>query len=213
MNNSMWKGKIAVVTGASAGIGAAIAVELAKHGLITFGLARRAERVEALKEKLSAVDRRNLLALKCDVSDERSIIEAFSTIEKLHGGVDILINNAGVIHEGSTLDPNNSDIMRSVIDTNVMGLVFCTREAFKSMKARKSDGHIIHINSIGGHKIPVHMDYPSFGVYGASKYAVTALTEQHRQDIIREKMNVKVSVSFICDDDEWLKATQLMKLN
>lgn len=195
MNIARWKGKVAVVTGASAGIGAAIAVELAKHGLTTFGLARRVEKVEALKEQLSTIDRRNLLALKCDVSEEKSIIEAFSKIEKLHGGIDVLVNNAGVIQVGSTLDPNNSDIIRSVIDTNVMGLVFCTREAFKSMKARKTDGHIIHINSIGGHKTPVHLDYPSFGVYGASKYAVTALTEQHRQDIMREKMNVKVTVS------------------
>lgn len=106
-----------------------------------------------------------------------------------------LINNAGILSEGSTIEPNNTENMRKVFDTNVMGLIFCTREAVKSIRKRNADGHIIHINSIAGHFLPYKKEMNPYGIYGASKFAVTALAEQHRQEFMKEKLNIKVTVS------------------
>ena len=96
---------------------------------------------------------------------------------------------------GQTIDENNSENLRSVIDTNLMGLVFCTREAVKSIKERNVDGHIIHINSIAGHFLPYNKEGDSYGIYSASKFAVTAMAESHRQEFMRNKLNIKVTVS------------------
>lgn len=90
-----WEGKIAVVTGASSGIGAAIAVGLAKSGLIVIGLARRANKVEDLKKGLAGASGQ-LHAFECDVANYESVKSAFSWIDKTFGGVNILVNNAGV---------------------------------------------------------------------------------------------------------------------
>jgi NADP+-dependent farnesol dehydrogenase len=88
-----WIGKIAVVTGASAGIGYAILKELAGRGMIVVGLARRDESIKDLAKSEKGV----IHVIKCDLSDETQIIEAFQWVEKNLGGVDLLVNNAGVI--------------------------------------------------------------------------------------------------------------------
>jgi NADP+-dependent farnesol dehydrogenase len=92
-----WQGKIAVVTGASAGIGSAIVVDLVKTGMVVVGLARRPDRIEALRSSVPKEVRKNLHAMKCDVSKEPQIIATFAEIEKKFGGVDVLVNNAGVL--------------------------------------------------------------------------------------------------------------------
>jgi NADP+-dependent farnesol dehydrogenase len=194
MDLSRWKNRVAVVTGASAGIGASTAIELCKHGLITIGLARRVERVEKLKVNLSSDEQKNFYAMKCDVSNEKEVIQVFAEIEKKFGGVDVLINNAGIIPTTSLLDPNNSEDIHTVMNTNVMGYIYCTREATKTIKKRGVDGHVIHINSIAGHSMPFHKDLANFGIYHTSKYGVTAIAEQHRFEFIRENLNVKVTV-------------------
>lgn len=190
-----WTNKVAVVTGASSGIGAATVVELVKAGVIVVGLARRQERIEELKKDVPESLQKNLHAIKCDVSKEEQIISTFAAIEKQFGGVDILINNAGILRETTLLDSNNSVPIREVIDTNILGLVFCTREAIRSMRERNVDGHIVHINSIAGHYIPIFNDTPSMNIYPASKHAVTALTETLRQDLNKLKLKIKVTVS------------------
>nr|CAD7404087.1 unnamed protein product [Timema cristinae] len=139
-----WLGKVALVTGASAGIGAAIAQELVKHGLKVVGLARRVEKVEKLAASLKSAPGK-LYAVKADIAKEEDIIAAFGWIKKNLGGVDILINNAGV----GTSEPLSEIGSGSwqVLDVNVKGLSIFTREALKSMKERGvNDGHIIHIN-------------------------------------------------------------------
>lgn len=141
-----WVGKIAVVTGASAGIGAATVKDLAKAGLIVIGLARRVERVEALKQEVPEFAK-NIHAYQCDVSDEHAITSAFEWIEKKFGGVHILVNNAGLTKHTTLLDPNNGPSLTEIVNTNILGLLFCTREAFKSMNKRDEDfGYIININ-------------------------------------------------------------------
>lgn len=106
-----------------------------------------------------------------------------------------LINNGGTLQTSATTENDNSDKLRAVMDTNVMGLIFCTREMGKSIRKRDVDGHIIHINSIVGHFLPIHKEFDSYGIYSASKFAVPGLSEQHRQEFIKEKLNSKVTVS------------------
>ncbi|XP_058831552.1 farnesol dehydrogenase-like [Topomyia yanbarensis] len=184
-----WVGKVAVVTGSSSGIGAATAKALVKAGMVVVGLARRVERVEALKLELKQADRDRLHAIKCDVSKEENILETFKLVEEKFGGVDVLINNAGILRETKLIEAETEKV-REVIDTNVMGLVLCSREAFKSMKKRSVDGHIVHINSIAGHMVP---NFPNLNIYPASKFAVTAITETMRHELRTEGTKVKVT--------------------
>ncbi|EDS43376.1 3-oxoacyl-[acyl-carrier-protein] reductase 1 [Culex quinquefasciatus] len=186
-----WAGKVAVVTGASSGIGAAIVKSLANAGMVVVGLARRVERVEALRNGLKdQAIRKRLHAVKCDVSKEEDILRAFRWIEEKLGGVDVLVNNAGVLRDVKLVAPGNTGDLREVIDTNVMGLILCSREAFQSMKKRSVDGHIVHINSVVGHYIP---NLPVLSIYPASKYAVTALTETMRREFLAEGTKIKVT--------------------
>ncbi|XP_058123686.1 farnesol dehydrogenase-like [Anopheles ziemanni] len=185
-----WVGKVAVVTGSSSGIGAAIAKDLAKAGLITVGLARRVERVEALKKDIPAQAAGRLHALKCDVSSEADIEATFKQIEKTFGGVDVLVNNAGIARSSNLLDQGNAADLRATLDTNVTGLVLCSQAAYRSMIARSVDGHIIHINSVAGHGIP---KIPKMNIYPASKYAVTAITETMRQELRDAGTKIKVT--------------------
>lgn len=140
-----WTGKIAVVTGASAGIGAAIVKDLAKSGVIVIGLARRVKCVEALKKEVPTFAG-NIHAYECDVSKESSILAAFQWIEKKFGGVNILVNNAGMTKHTTLLQSDNSQASTDIVNTNILGLLFCTREPYKSMSKLGDYGYIININ-------------------------------------------------------------------
>lgn len=185
-----WVGKVAVVTGSSSGIGAAIAKDLAKAGMVVVGLARRVERVEALKDDLPESAKNLLHAVKCDVSKEEDILKTFKWVEEKFGGVDVLINNAGILRQTDLLDADNTQMLREVVDTNVMGLVLCSREAYQSMKKRSVDGHIVHINSIAGHRV---VNFPKLNIYSASKHAVTAITETMRNELRTAGTKIKVT--------------------
>uniref|UniRef100_A0A182T3W7 Dehydrogenase n=1 Tax=Anopheles maculatus TaxID=74869 RepID=A0A182T3W7_9DIPT len=185
-----WQGKVAIVTGASSGIGAATVKALANAGMITFGLARRVERVEELKSELPSDVRERLHAVQCDVTKEEDILAAFRQVEEKCGGVDVLINNAGVARTVGVLDADNTQALRDVIDTNLVGLALCSREAFQSMKKRSVDGHIIHINSILGHCV---LPMGTLNVYPATKYGVTALTETMRHELRLAGTKIKVT--------------------
>lgn len=190
-----WRGKIAVVTGSSAGIGAAIAVQLTNAGMIVVGLARRTEPTEALKKQVSPSLRNNLHAARCDVSKDSDIVSIFKWIDEKFGGVDVMINNAGVVRDTKLIDTNNTQSIRETWETNVMGLVLCSREAYQSMKRRSVAGHIININSIVGHSIPYSVEaiLSSYNMYAPSKHAVTAITEVTRQELLGEKSKVKIT--------------------
>ncbi|XP_029731178.1 farnesol dehydrogenase-like [Aedes albopictus] len=185
-----WVGKVAVVTGSSSGIGAAVAKDLAKAGMVVVGLARRVECVEALKQNLPESARNRLNAFKCDVSKEEDILGTFKWIEEKFGGVDVLINNAGILPEADLLEAENTQLLRDVMDTNVMGLVLCSREAYQSMKKRSVDGHVVHINSIAGRRVP---NFPKLNIYVASKHAVTAITETMRNELRTAGTGIKVT--------------------
>ncbi|XP_052860259.1 farnesol dehydrogenase-like [Anopheles cruzii] len=186
-----WVGKVAIVTGASSGIGAATVKALASAGMITVGLARRVGRVEELKGELPTDAAGRLHAVACDITKEEDILSAFKLVEERFGGVDVLINNAGVARQGVELfTPNNTQALRDVVDTNLMGLMLCSREAFQSMKKRSVDGHIVHINSILGHKV---LAMGGVNVYPATKFGVTALTETMRNELRLAGTKIKVT--------------------
>lgn len=182
-------GKVAVVTGASAGIGAAIVEELVNNGVIVAGLARRVERIEELAKNLSG-KKGKLHAFKCDVSKEEEILSVFKEIISKLGNISILVNNAGIIRKTDLIN-GDTQAWKLIFDTNVMSYCIATREAIQNMKASGNEGHIIHINSIFGHQ--VYKGYPFTNVYGASKFAITALTEQLRLDINIEKLPVRIT--------------------
>ncbi|KAJ3660778.1 hypothetical protein Zmor_005209 [Zophobas morio] len=183
-----WKGKTAIITGTSAGIGAAIAKALVQEGLQVVGLARRVERVEELAKQLEGA-KGKLHPLKADVTKEEDILAAFDWTSKNLGPVHILINNAGIVQQ-TTLVEGETEKWKKVFDTNVLGLCVATREAVKVMKANKIDGHIIHINSIAGHSA---INIPGVNVYPASKHAVTALTETLRQELNHLGLKIRIT--------------------
>lgn len=90
-----WNGRIAVVTGASSGIGAAICTELVREGMIVCGLGRRKDKIEQLRISLFGAEGQ-LNAVECDITNEQSVKQAYTWIEKTYGGIDLLVNNAGV---------------------------------------------------------------------------------------------------------------------
>lgn len=190
-----WQNKVAVVTGGSAGIGAAIVKDLLQSGLQVVGLARRVDRVEELKKQLPSKLQKNLTALKCDVSNLKSVNEAFDKIISLFGGIDILVNNAGCMSEGKLCTADPKDI-EQVLQTNVMGVVYCTQRAFKSMKERNFNGHVVLLNSMSGHRVRCVPNYtPDNNIYAPSKFAITAITEIYRQEFQGLGTKIKVTVS------------------
>lgn len=190
-----WVGKVAVVTGASSGIGAQLVVDLANAGLKVVGLARRAELIDGLRSKLKPQFQRNLFKHKCDVGNEAEVKKAFSWIESELGGVDIYVNNAGCIRVTNIVDQDNTQMLKDVLDANLWGAIYGVREAFKSMKQRKVDGHVVLMNSVLGHSIPFFQGLPSFNIYPPAKFAITALTEVLRQEFINLGTKIKVTVS------------------
>lgn len=202
-----WTNKLAVVTGASAGIGAAIVKDLANAGINVVGLARRTDKVEQLINDLGNTSGQ-IYAYKCDVGDHESVRAAFNWIEEKFGCIHILINNAGTARNVQILDESDEVRIKlnEVIDTNFTGLVQCTREAFRLMKKSDDHGFIININSIFGHSIPM-LEF-SMNIYAPTKYAVTAVSEVLRQELIKMK-NAKVRVSV----NDFKSVKQVMKIN
>ncbi|XP_017046693.1 farnesol dehydrogenase-like [Drosophila ficusphila] len=188
-----WLNRVAVVTGASSGIGSACCKDLVAKGMVVVGLARREERLKELKESLPADQQARFHGRKCDVSVEQQVVEAFAWVDETLGGADVLVNNAGILTQSNITDADNAADMRSVLDTNVLGFVWCAREAFRSQQKRNiNDGHVVVINSVLGHKIP---NMPGFGfkMYAPSKFAVTALVEVLRQEFQEKKTQTKIT--------------------
>lgn len=191
-----WLGKVAVVTGASSGIGAAIVVDLVKAGMIVVGLARRKNRVEDLKKQIPSDAKGKLYAVKCDITKDDDIVRAFGWIVFELGGIDVLVNNAGIGKGTALLEEGNEDDLKSVMQTNVWGLIMCTKKTVEIMRRKKIvGGHVVNINSILGHHVfNFAGEEPKMNVYPASKFAVTALTEVMRQEFAYEDMKMKVTV-------------------
>jgi NADP-dependent 3-hydroxy acid dehydrogenase YdfG len=171
-----WQGRTALVTGASSGIGAAIAGRLLAEGMRVVGCSRRRDSVA---EVLAAADPggESSLAVACDVRSEASVQEAFAAARDRFGGIDVLVNNAGLGHAAPLADGLVEE-WREMLDVNVLGLCLCTREALADIRRRGGRGQIIHIGSMAGQRVP-----PGAGLYAATKHAVRALTESLRLEL------------------------------
>ncbi|XP_064618799.1 dehydrogenase/reductase SDR family member 11-like [Lineus longissimus] len=186
-----WVGRVALVTGASSGIGAEMTRTLVKRGMKVVGCDRTIEGIEAIAEELKD-EKGSVLPIQCDLRDTEQIAAMFKKIRQTDdfGGVDVCVNNAGVAYP-APLAEGDEEKWRAMLELNVLGLSVVTREAIKSMKARNvDDGHIIHMNSMSGHRVTPMADTH---FYSATKYAVTALTEGLRQELRAMKSNIRVT--------------------
>ncbi|XP_013110836.1 farnesol dehydrogenase-like [Stomoxys calcitrans] len=189
-----WQNKVAVVTGASSGIGAAIAKDFVLAGLKVVALARRLQRMEEIKQSLPQDKQSQLSIMYCNVTDPANVDKVFDQIIDEFGGIDVLVNNAGCAKSGQLVDMDLKDIT-NILHTNVLGVVHCTQRAFKSMKERNFAGHVIIVNSIAGHTVlaGLPMSVPNVNIYSPTKFAVRAITEMYRQEFHGLGTKIKIS--------------------
>lgn len=177
------KGKLVLITGASAGIGAATARFFAQSGCDLALNARRQERLENMKQELEEAYENDVKIGAFDIRD-RSACRSF--IESLSRPVDILINNAGLAKGVDAVYEADLDDWDTMIDTNIKGVLNMTRLITEPMRNR-NEGHVINIGSIAGHE-----SYPGGSVYCATKHAVKAITEATKKDL--HSTNIRVSM-------------------
>ncbi|XP_037919691.1 farnesol dehydrogenase-like isoform X2 [Hermetia illucens] len=188
-----WRDRVAVVTGASSGIGAAILTDLAKAGVIVVGLSRHPDRIRSFDLTPEAQSR--VHPVQCDVTVEEAVKDTFKWVEDNLGGTDILVNCAGVFYQGRLIDEHLTPQIKETFDVEIMGTLFCTREAFQSMQRRNFDGHVVNINSVDGHHVVnlLQFDTNFCTNYAAAKFALTAMTEVYRQEFANAGTKVKIS--------------------
>jgi len=179
---------IALITGASSGIGEATALLLAQNNLDIIITGRRLSNLKQLKEKITAETNADVIILNYDI---RSFSENKKAIESLPGPwrkIDVLINNAGLAAGFSTFQEGSIEDWERMIDTNLKGLLYISRLIIPGMIER-GKGHIVNISSIAGIET-----YPMGNVYCASKHAVQSLTKGMRIDLVKHG----IRVSSIC---------------
>ena len=177
--------KIALVTGATSGIGTATAEILAKNGYNLIITGRRSELLEGLKNELGVKYKSDVLALNFDIRDRGQTEEAIDHLPKSWRIIDVLVNNAGLAAGLAPIQEGSTDDWDQMIDTNVKGLLYITRKITPLM-IKRGGGHIINISSIAAKEA-----YENGNVYCATKHAVDALTKGMRIDLV--KHNIKVT--------------------
>jgi NADP-dependent 3-hydroxy acid dehydrogenase YdfG len=195
-----WRGKAALITGASSGIGRTTARALSKAGMRVALMARRAERLIEIKNEIETAGM-EALSLSTDLCDEAGILRAFDTVRDKWGGVDVLVNSAGIGRIAPLMSGGTEHFSR-MLQVNVLALIIATREAVKDMQARGAAGHIVHISSLSGYRVQA-----GSGMYAATKFAVRALTEGLRQELRGAKSPIRVtSVSPADTESEFMAA-------
>ena len=169
------EGKVALVTGASSGIGAATAVALAEAGAAVAIGARRQDRLDELATRLRDGGT-TVLPLDLDVTDETACRDAVRRTREELGGLDVLVNNAGVMLLGTIVGADTED-WRRMVHTNVLGLMYMTHAAIEGM-VEQGSGDVVNISSVAGRVARM-----GSGVYNASKWAVNAFSESLRQEV------------------------------
>ncbi len=178
--------KVAVVTGGTKGIGKAVAENLLKKGLKVFICARDKF---VLKRSLEHLSRFGPVDGElCDVRSETQVKMMLDECQRVFGGVDILINNAGVGVFGKTVEELSADEFRSVLETNLFGVFYTCNQVIPLMKER-GGGYIFNISSLAGQNA-----HPKMAAYNASKFALNGFSEALMQEVRHD--NIKVS--YIC---------------
>lgn len=184
MSATQLKGKTALITGATKGIGLAIARALATEDVQLGLLARSAKLLDQVAGELS--ERVSVLPLECDVANEAQVADAVASAARRFGAIDILVNNAGTYVDGPLEDSSIDDYERT-FDVNVRGLILTTRYALPYLKAR--NGNVINMASTSG-----LIGKTNQTLYCASKFAVVGFSEALQQEVASSG----VSVSYLC---------------
>lgn len=174
-NNS---GRVAVITGASSGIGAATARALAADGYRVALLARRADRLTALAEELG----NDSIAITADVTDRDTLVAAAQRVQDELGGADVLVNNAGVMLLGP-FDPDQRNDYRQMVEVNLLGAITATEVFLDQLKTGAADrgADIINVSSVAGRTARA-----GNGVYAATKWGLNGWSESLRQELLPE---------------------------
>jgi len=167
--------RIVLITGATSGIGEATARLLAANNFKLILAGRRNDRLTKLTTELSQVT--EVIALNFDVRDRSQTAQSIGSLPEEWKNIDVLVNNAGNAHGLAPIQTGEADDWDAMIDINVKGLLYVSKQVMPGMIARKA-GHILNIGSIAGKEV-----YPNGNVYCASKFAVDALTKGMRMDL------------------------------
>ena len=179
-------GKVAVVTGGTKGIGFAIAEALSRAGAKVFVCARDKGEVRRVVEDLSRHGHAE--GEVCDVRSEDQLRMMLEECERVFGGIDVLVNNAGMGIFGKTVEKMSADEFRQTIETNLFGVFYACHYAIPMMKKR-GGGYIINISSLAGQN-----PHPKMAAYNASKFGLNGFTEAMMQEVRQD--NIKVS--YVC---------------
>lgn len=180
----MLTGKRILITGASAGIGAACARRFAAEGAELILWARRLERLDRLADEIEQQHGRHVHIAAVDVRDRNAVLSAVDALVEVDATPDVLLNNAGLASGLAAIQDGSFEDWDRMIDTNVKGVLNVTRAVLPHM-IRAGRGHIVNIGSTAG-----HMVYPKGNVYNATKFAVKALTEGINVDVVGTPIRV-----------------------
>ncbi|MDT4969678.1 MAG: hypothetical protein QOJ64_4415 [Acidobacteriota bacterium] len=200
--------KIAIVTGGTKGIGRAIAESLLRNGMRLCICARDADEVENAVESLSGIGDGEVIGAVCDVRDLDEVNGLFDHVADEFGGVDVLINNAGIGIFGRLAEMAPDDF-RAVIETNLLGVFYCCRQAIPRMKQR-GGGYIINMSSLAGTNA-----HPQMTAYNASKFGLNGFSEALMQEVRHDGIRVSyvmpgsVNTNFGGDEPDDSKSWQL----
>ncbi len=175
--------KIAVVTGGTKGIGYAVAESLLKAEAKVFICARDKAELKSALEKLSALG--EIDGEVCDVRSEEQVKAMLAEAARVFGGVDVLINNAGIGIIGKTVEEMPPDEFRQTLETNLFGVFYACHYAIPLMKARGKGGYIINISSLAGQNA-----HPKMAAYNASKFGLNGFSEALMQEVRDDDIKV-----------------------
>lgn len=176
--------KTILVTGATSGLGKAIAEKFAAANYNCIITGRRKQRLEELAATLSSNNNIRILPLAFDVSKKEEVFNAINNLSEEWRNIDVLVNNAGLAAGRDPFDEASLDDWETMIDTNVKGLLYMSKAVIPLMKKHKK-GHIINIGSTAAREV-----YKNGNVYCASKFAVNAISQAQRIDLLPHKIKV-----------------------
>lgn len=167
-----FSGQSIVVTGASTGIGQALASQLAEEGAHVFAAARNMQKLTVLQEASSG----RITPIQTDIRDATQVHRLFGRVDEAGNGVDIVVNNAAHGHN-NRIDQMDLEEINSVVSTNLLGAMYVTREALRRM-LHQGKGHIAFVSSLAG-----RMAFPNLSVYSATKFGIEGLAEAMREEL------------------------------
>jgi serine 3-dehydrogenase len=176
--------KIVFITGASSGIGKASAYAFAAEGADLILAARRIEKLNEIENELKKKFKVDVLTIQLDVRNKKDVKKAITSLSEKWRNIDILLNNAGLAKGMSKIYEGDTEHWDEMIDTNIKGLLYVSREIIPLMVERMQ-GHVINLGSIAGYEV-----YPNGNVYCASKFAVNGISKAMRLDLYDKNIRV-----------------------